>query len=80
MSFTQSISAGVQQAWISFLDTDNIAIGNATTAITAGQIRGSYPFIGIQEMPTGILEGEVQFRLSGPARICYELWSGGSLA
>jgi hypothetical protein len=59
MSFTQSISAGVQQAWISFLDTDNIAIGNTTTAITAGQIRGSYPFVGIQEMPTGILEGEV---------------------
>lgn len=58
MSFKQNLSAGVQQAWLSFLDNENFALGNATTAIAAGDIRGSYPFTGIQEMPTGILEGE----------------------
>lgn len=58
MSFTKNLAAGVQQSWLSFLDPDNFAIGNAKTNIAAGQIRGSYPFIGIQEMPTGILEGE----------------------
>lgn len=58
MSFKQNLSAGVQQAWLSFLDTENFALGNAQTAIAAGDIRGSYPFVGIQEMPTGILEGE----------------------
>ena len=58
MAFKQSLQAGVQQSWISFLDSDNFAIGNATSAITAGTIRGSYPFVGIQEMPTSILEGE----------------------
>jgi hypothetical protein len=58
MAFTQSLGAGVQQAWLSFLDNDNIAIGNNTTSIAAGQIRPFYPFVGIQEMPTSILEGE----------------------
>jgi hypothetical protein len=58
MSFKQNLAAGVQQAWLSFLDTENFALGNAATAIAAGDIRGSYPFTGIQEMPTGILEGE----------------------
>lgn len=54
---TKNISAGVRDCWLCFLDTDNIGLGNNTTAITAGQIRGSYPFVGIQQMPTGILEG-----------------------
>jgi hypothetical protein len=58
MAFKQNLAAGVQQAWLSFLDFENFALGNATTAIAAGDIRGSYPFTGIQEMPTGILEGE----------------------
>lgn len=59
MSFTQSLSAGVQQSWISFLDSENFAIGKLTSAIAAGQIRGSYPFKGIQTMPTGIQESDV---------------------
>jgi hypothetical protein len=58
MAFKQNLAAGVQQAWLSFLDSENFALGNAQTAIAAGDIRGSYPFVGIQEMPTGILEGE----------------------
>lgn len=58
MSFSKNIAAGAQQSWISFLDNDNFAIGNARSAIAAGQIRGSYPFIGVQQTPTGILEGE----------------------
>lgn len=58
MAFKQNLAAGVQQAWLSFLDSENFALGNSTTAIAAGDIRGSYPFTGIQEMPTGILEGE----------------------
>jgi len=58
MSYSKSLQAGVQQSWLSFLDTANFAIGNNITAIAAGQIRGSYPFIGIQQMPTGILEGD----------------------
>lgn len=58
MAFRQNLSAGVQQAWLSFLDNDNMAIGNDQTAIAAADIRGSYPFVGIQEMPTSILEGE----------------------
>lgn len=60
MSSAKSLQAGVRDCWLSFLDTnDNIAIGNNTTAIAAGDIRGSYPFVGIQSMPTSILEGEV---------------------
>lgn len=58
MSFTKNLAAGVQQSWLAFLDTENFAIGNARTTISAGQIRGSYPFVGIQQMPTGILEGD----------------------
>ena len=58
MSYTKSLQAGVQQSWLSFLDTENFAIGNTTTTISAGAIRGSYPFIGIQQMPTGIPEGD----------------------
>lgn len=57
---TKSLQAGVRDSWLSFLDpNDNIAIGNNITAIAAGVIRGSYPFIGIQQMPTGIPEGDV---------------------
>lgn len=58
MSYSKSLQAGVQQSWLSFLDTANFAIGNNITTITAGTIRGSYPFVGIQQMPTGILEGD----------------------
>lgn len=55
---TKHLSAGVRDCWLSFLDTDNIAIGNNITDIAAGDIRGSYPFVGIQNMPTGIPEGD----------------------
>lgn len=58
MTFQKSLTAGVQNCWLSFLDPFNFAIGNNTSAITPGTIRGSYPFIGIQQMPTGIPEGE----------------------
>ena len=58
MPFQQSLTAGVQNCWLSFLDPYNFAIGNSTTAPSAGSIQGSYPFIGIQQMPTGISEGE----------------------
>lgn len=58
MSFQKRLTAGVQNCWLSFLDPFNFAIGNNTSAITPGTIRGSYPFIGIQQMPTGIPEGE----------------------
>lgn len=57
---TKHLQAGVRDCWLSFLDSnDNIAIGNNTTTIAAGDIRGSYPFVGIQSMPTSILEGDV---------------------
>lgn len=56
---TKSLQAGVRDCWLSFLDpNDNIAIGNNITPIPVGQIRGSYPFVGIQTMPTGIPEGD----------------------
>lgn len=58
MTFVKSLTAGVQNCWLSFLDPYNFAIGNSTTAPTVGNIQGSYPFIGIQQMPTGIPEGE----------------------
>lgn len=52
------LSAGVQQTQLLFLDNSNIAIGNATTAIVAGDIRGAYNMQGIQTAPSGNLEGE----------------------
>jgi len=58
MGFQKDLAAGVQNAWLSFLDNENFALGNAPTAITPGNIRGSYQFIGIQQMPSGIPEGE----------------------
>lgn len=58
MPFQKSLTAGVQNCWLSFLDPFNFAIGNSTTAPSAGNIQGSYPFVGIQQMPTGIPEGE----------------------
>lgn len=58
MTFVKSLTAGVQNCWLSFLDPFNFAIGNTTSTLSAGSIRGSYPFIGIQQMPTGIPEGE----------------------
>ena len=59
MPFDKSISAGTQNAWLSFLDFENFAIGNTPDAMSNGAIRGSYPFVGIQQMPTGIPEGDV---------------------
>lgn len=58
MSYSKNLQAGVRDSWLSFLDTQNFAIGNNITAIAAGAIRGSYPFVGIQQMPTGIPEGD----------------------
>lgn len=58
MSYSKNLQAGVRDSWLSFLDTQNFAIGNTTSAISAGSIRGSYPFVGIQQMPTGIPEGD----------------------
>lgn len=58
MPFQQSLTAGVQNCWLSFLDPYNFAIGNSTSTLSAGSIRGSYPFVGIQQMPTGFQEGE----------------------
>ena len=52
------LSAGVQQTQLIFLDNSNIAIGDATTAIAAGDIRGAYNMRGIQTAPSGNLEGE----------------------
>lgn len=52
------LSAGVQQTQLLFLDNDNLAIGNTTTAIAAGDIRGAYNMQGIQTAPSGNLEGE----------------------
>lgn len=52
------LSAGVQQTQLLFLDNSNIAIGNTTTAIAAGDIRGAYNMRGIQTAPSGNLEGE----------------------
>lgn len=59
MTFQKRLTAGVQNCWLSFLDPFNFAIGNSTSTLAPGSIRGSYPFIGIQQMPTGIPEGEV---------------------
>lgn len=59
MSYTKNLQAGVQQGWLSFMDPYNFALGSNITDIAAGQIRGSYPFVGIQQMPTGIPEGDV---------------------
>lgn len=58
MSFQKKLAAGVQNAWFWFNDSDGFAIGDDTTALTAGTIRGAQRFIGIQQMPTGIQEGE----------------------
>lgn len=58
MTFQKRLTAGVQNCWLSFLDPFNFAIGNNTSTLAPGSIRGSYPFIGIQQMPTGIPEGE----------------------
>lgn len=58
MTFTQSIQAGVQQAWLMFYDANGDPSGDTTTALSNGQIRGSYRFRGIQSMPTGVLEAE----------------------
>jgi len=59
MSFTKKLAAGVQNAWFWFNDSDGFAIGSDTTALTAGTSRGAQRFVGIQQMPTGITEGEV---------------------
>lgn len=59
MAFDRDISAGTQNAWLCFLDNENFAIGNTPDAMTPGEIRPSYQFIGIQQMPSGIPEGEV---------------------
>jgi len=55
---TKVLSAGVQQTQLLFLDNANIAIGNDTTAMTAGDIRGAFNMVGIQSAPSGNLEGE----------------------
>ncbi len=55
---TKILSAGVQQTQLLFLDNDNFAIGDNPTAITAGQIRGAYQWVGVQTAPTGVPEGE----------------------
>lgn len=59
MSFQRKLAAGVQNAWFWFNDSDGFAIGDNTTALSVGTSRGSYRFVGIQQMPTGISEGEV---------------------
>jgi hypothetical protein len=58
MSFMKKLAAGVQNAWLWFNDADGFALGGSPTALTAGTIRGAYRFTGIQQMPTGIPEGE----------------------
>lgn len=58
MTFTQSIQAGTQQAWLCFYDSNGDLSGSTPTALANGQIRGSYRFRGIQSMPTGVLEAE----------------------
>jgi hypothetical protein len=55
---SRSIQAGVQQAWLLFHDTNGDPSGDTTTPLANGQIRGSYPFRGIQTMPTGIPESD----------------------
>lgn len=58
MSFTKKLAAGVQNAWLWFNDSDGFALGSSPTALSANQSRGAYRFLGIQQMPTGVPEGE----------------------
>ncbi len=58
MSDTQSLQAGVQQAWLMFYDANGEPSGNDTTALANATSAGSYQFRGIQEMPTGIPEAD----------------------
>lgn len=59
MTFQKKLAAGVQNAWLWFNDADGFALGSDTTALTAGTSRGAFRFVGIQQMPSGIQEGEV---------------------
>jgi len=58
MAFYKNVSAGVQEAWLSFTDTEGFSIGNTTSTLSAGSTRGSYKFVGIQQMPSAVPEGE----------------------
>lgn len=58
MTFQKKLAAGVQNAWLWFVDSDGFAIGNDTTALSNGAIRPAYQFRGIQQMPTGVPEAE----------------------
>lgn len=58
MAFAQSISAGVQQTQFMFYDANGDPSGESPTALTNGQYSGAYGWVGIQELPTGLLEAE----------------------
>lgn len=58
MSFTQSISAGVQQTQFLFYDANGEPSGDSPTALANGTYSGAYQWVGIQEFPTGIPEAE----------------------
>jgi hypothetical protein len=58
MADTQSLQAGVQQAWFMFYDANGEPSGNDVTPLTNGQDLPAYHLRGIQELPTGIPETE----------------------
>lgn len=55
---SESLQAGVQQAWLMFYDINGDPSGNTTTPLGNGLSRGGYRFRGIQEMPSGIPEAD----------------------
>lgn len=58
MSFTQSISAGVQQTQFLFYDVNGEPSGDSPTPLANGEYKGAYQMVGIQEFPTGLPEAE----------------------
>jgi len=59
MTFTQSISAGVQQTQFMFYDLNGEPSGDSPTALANGAYSGAYQMVGVQEFPTGIPEADV---------------------
>lgn len=58
MSFSQAISAGVQQTQFMFFDINGDPSGDSPTPLTNGQYKGAYQWVGVQEFPSGLPEAE----------------------
>lgn len=56
MTFTQSIQAGVQEAWFMFYDANGDPSGSSPTPLANGQSSGAYKLLGIQNVPSSVPE------------------------